>query len=48
MVTENFTLSSAYMVMRYIFDKGIILISRRIQEFFSLRDIGSKYVTVME
>jgi len=47
MVIENFT-SSPHMVSWYILDIGIILISLRIKEFFSLRDIGSTYVTVIE
>jgi len=48
MVIENFISSSPYTESWYIFDIGIILVSPRINEFFSLRDIGSTNVTMME
>jgi len=41
MVFENVTSLSPYMVSWYILDVGIILISLRFKEFFSLRDNGS-------
>ena len=48
MVIENFASSSPYRVSWYIFDIGIILISLRVNEYFSFRDNSNTYVTVME
>jgi hypothetical protein len=48
MVIDKFTSSSTYMVRWYIFDIGVVLISLRINEFFSLRETGGTYLTMME
>jgi hypothetical protein len=37
----------SYVVRWYIFDIGTILISIKFNEFFSLRDFGSTYSTVV-
>jgi hypothetical protein len=45
-VVQQLILVQNDMVRSYVFDIGIILISLRTKEFFSLRDVGSTYLTV--